>query len=79
MTPATIAMNNEAVRLGSERLLRQLRAEGLHYRLWVTGTASGSTVHMRIPDLAPEMRARILRVLQGRGVRLDIEDAQIVR
>ncbi|MEA1834398.1 hypothetical protein U8607_20095 [Methylobacterium durans] len=77
MTPATIAMNNEVLRLGSERLLRQLHSEGLRYRLWVTGTARGSTVHLRIPELGPEMRDRIIRVLQGRGARLDIEDARV--
>ncbi|WP_336487782.1 hypothetical protein [Methylobacterium nigriterrae] len=74
MDATLIAMNNEAVRTASERLLRQLRAEGLRYRLWVTGSDRGSTVHMRVSDLHPEMKARIVNVLQGRGVGLDVED-----
>lgn len=76
MDAATIAMNNRTIHGGSEKLLRQLRAEGLRYRLWVTGTGRGSTVHMRVSNLSPEMKVRIVNVLQGRGVQLDIEDVQ---
>ena len=75
MDAPTIAMNNEAIRIGSERLLRQLQAEGLRYRLWVTGTPRGSTVHMRVSDLCPQMKERIARVLQGRGNVLDVDEA----
>ena len=49
MDARLIAMNNEANRIASERLLEQLRDEGLRYRLWVTGTPQGDTV----PACAP--------------------------
>ena len=51
MDERTIKVNNEAVRIGSERLLSQLREEGLRYNLWVTGIDRGSTVHVRVPAL----------------------------
>lgn len=72
MDAAVIAMNNEAVRIASERLLSQLRDEGLSYRLWVTGTAAGSVLHLRVADLTAELRHRLVMVLRGRGLRLDI-------
>ena len=75
MDAATIAMNNEAVRVGSERLLEQMRSEGLAYRMWVTGTDRGSTVHVRVTDLDGTTRERIVHVLDGRGVALDIAEA----
>ncbi|MDR7038553.1 MULTISPECIES: hypothetical protein [Methylobacterium] len=77
MDEKLITLNNVIIQDSSERLLAQLRAEGLRYRMWVTGTARGSTVHMRVPGLCPEMKARIVDVLDGRGTQLDIEDAQI--
>ena len=70
-----IAMNNEANRIASERLLTQLRDEGLRYRLWVTGTPQGDTLHMRVSRLCPEMRGRIDKVLRGRGLHLEIAEA----
>ena len=76
MDPATIEMNNEAIRIGSERLLEQMRSEGLAYRIWVTGTDRGSTVHVRVRDLDSTTRDRIAHVLDGRGVALDIADAR---
>ena len=51
MDTRCITLNNEAVRIGSERMISHLRSEGLSYDLWVTGTASGSTVHLRVADL----------------------------
>jgi len=75
MNAALIAMNNEVVCAGSERLLSPLRAEGLLYRLWVTGTARGSTVHLRIAGLTHEMRLRITTLLQRRGITVDVADA----
>ncbi|GJE45940.1 hypothetical protein [Methylobacterium soli] len=74
MDAATIVMNNEVVRQGAERMLQQLRSEGLEYRLWVTGTDRGSTVHVRAPSLTPEMKTRIANVLKGQAVILDIGD-----
>ena len=76
MDARTIKMNNEALRIGSEHLLTQLRNEGLRYRLWVSGTDRGSTVHLRIADLTPEMKNRVCNVLRGRGVVLDINGTQ---
>ncbi|GJE42284.1 hypothetical protein [Methylobacterium soli] len=75
MDDKTIAMNNEVVRIGAEHMLQQLRSEGLHYRMWVSGSERGSTIHLRIPHLTADMEARILNVLRGQGVALDIADA----
>ncbi|GJD73264.1 hypothetical protein [Methylobacterium goesingense] len=75
MDGSLIAKNNEANRIASERLLEQLRDEGLHYRLWVTGTPTGDTLHMRVDRLCPGMRERIGKVMRGRGLRLDITAA----
>ena len=75
MDERTIAMNNEASRTSSERLLAQLRQEGLSCRLWVSGGAAGSTVHVRVEGLDGAMRARILRVLGARGLTLDVAPA----
>lgn len=72
METSLIAKNNEANRIASERLLEQLRDEGLHYRLWVTGTPAGDTLHMRVDRLSPEMHERIDKVMRGRGLWLDI-------
>ena len=74
MDARTIEMNNEVVRQGAEHMLRQLRSEGLRYRIWVTGTDRGSTVHIRSAGLTPEMRDRIFNVLRGQAVILDVED-----
>lgn len=76
MNAALITMNNEVVCAGSERLLSPFRAEGLLYRLWVTGTARGSTVHMRVNGLTREMSLRVTSVLRRRGIAVDIADAQ---
>lgn len=75
MDTSLITMNNEANRIASERLLTQLRDEGLRYRLWITGTPQGDTLHMRVDQLCPEMRGRITQVLRGRGLRLEIAEA----
>ena len=75
MDGSLIAKNNEANRIASERLLEQVRDEGLHYRLWVTGTPAGDTLHMRVDRLCPGMRERIGKVMRGRGLRLDITAA----
>jgi hypothetical protein len=74
MDAATIKMNNEVVRQGAEHMLQQLRTEGLCYRMWVTGTDRGSTVHIRSVGLTPEMRNRIFNVLRGQAVNLDVEE-----
>ncbi|KQO44841.1 MULTISPECIES: hypothetical protein [unclassified Methylobacterium] len=73
MDASLIAMNDEANRIGSERLLTQLREEGLVYRLWVTGTAKGSRLHMQVNGLDDELEDRLVRVLRGRGMQLDIQ------
>jgi len=70
-----VAMNNEANRIASERLLAHLRDEGLRYRLWVTGNDRGDTLHMRVDHLDPAMRARIDKVMRGRGLQLEILEA----
>ncbi|KQU16130.1 hypothetical protein ASG63_12180 [Methylobacterium sp. Leaf94] len=75
MDARLIAMNNEANRIASERLLEQLRDEGLRYRLWVTGTPQGDTLHLRVDQLCPEMRQRLDKVLRGRGLTLEIAEA----
>lgn len=72
MDTRCITLNNEAVRIGSERLLSHLRSEGLSYDLWVTGTASGSTVHMRVADLTDSLDGRIRAVLVGTATTLDL-------
>ncbi|MER2266488.1 hypothetical protein [Methylobacterium oxalidis] len=72
-----ITLNNILIRDAAERHLAELRGEGLQYRLWVTGTARSSTVHMRVTDLTTEMKVRIADVLSGRGVHFEIEDAQV--
>lgn len=72
MNAALIEMNNEASRIASERLLSQLRDEGLTYRLWVTGTAAGSVLHLRVVGLTARLKHRLVTVLKGRGLRLDI-------
>lgn len=72
MQPAVIAQSNRVVEMASESLLSQLRAEGLRYRLWVTGTAQGNTVHMRVENLCPRMEARIANVLGHSGFNLDV-------
>ena len=72
MDARCIALNNEAVRIGSERLLSHLRTEGLSYDLWVTGTASGSTVHMRVAALDDGLGRRIRAVLDGTATTLDL-------
>ena len=74
MDARTIEMNNEVVRQGAEHMLRQLRSEGLCYRMWVTGTDRGSTVHIRSAGLTPEMRNRIFNVLRTQAVIVDVED-----
>lgn len=74
MDTRCITLNNEAVRIGSERLLSHLRTEGLDYDLWVTGTASGSTVHMRVEDLTDGLGTRIRAVLVGTATILDLAD-----
>ncbi|MBO1020481.1 hypothetical protein IPV08_10920 [Methylobacterium sp. SD274] len=73
MDTSLIAMNDEANRIGSERLLTQLREEGLVYRLWVTGTAKGSHLHMQVDGLDDDLEDRLVRVLRGRGMQLDIQ------
>lgn len=73
MDAALIAMNDEANRIGSERLLTQMREEGLVYRLWVTGTPSGSRLHMEVAGLDADLEHRLVRVLRGRGMQLDIQ------
>ncbi|WP_019903670.1 hypothetical protein [Methylobacterium sp. 77] len=73
MDTTLIAMNDEANRLGSERLLTQMREEGLIYRLWVTGTPKGSRLHMQVNGLNEELEDRLVRVLRGRGMQLDIQ------
>ena len=72
MDPRCIILNNEAVRIGSERLLSHLRSEGLTYDLWVTGTAAGSTVHMRVTGLTDGLGSRIRAVLCGTATTLDL-------
>ncbi|KQP73095.1 MULTISPECIES: hypothetical protein [unclassified Methylobacterium] len=74
MDARLIAMNNEANRIASERLLEQLRDEGLRYRLWVTGTPKGDTVHLRVTRPCPDMHQRIDKVLRGRGLILEITE-----
>jgi hypothetical protein len=76
MNAALITMNNEVVCAGSERLLSPFRAEGLLYRLWVTGTARGSTVHIRVTGLTREMSLRVTGVLRRRGIAVDITEAR---
>lgn len=73
MEPHVIEQSNRVVRMASESLLSQLRSEGLRYRLWVTGTARGNTVHMRVDDLCPGMTRRITDVLQHSGFGLDVQ------
>lgn len=72
MDTRCITLNNEAVRIGSERLLSQLRREGLRYDLWVTGTSAGSTVHLRVADLTERLDDRIRAVLVGTAAALDV-------
>ncbi|GJE59893.1 hypothetical protein [Methylobacterium trifolii] len=72
MDASCIDLNNEAVRIGSERLLSHLRTEGLSYRLWVSGTEAGSTVHMRVAGLTDSLDARIRAVLIGTATQLDL-------
>lgn len=74
MDTRCIALNNEAVRIGAERLLSHLRSEGLSYDLWVTGTSAGSTVHMRVTGLTDRLGHRIGAVLVGTATTLDIAD-----
>ena len=76
MDARTIQMNNEALRIGSDCLLTQLRCEGLRYRMWVTGADRGSAVHIRIAGLTAEKKGRVCNVLKGRGTSLDIDDMQ---
>lgn len=72
MDERTITACNEATRTSAEHLLDQLRSEGLAYDLWVTGTAQGSTVHMRVRDLDAGLRARLGHVLGHMGAALDL-------
>ncbi|TXM92113.1 hypothetical protein FV232_06345 [Methylobacterium sp. WL30] len=72
MDARCITLNNEAVRIGSERLLSHLRSEGLNYDLWVTGTDCGSTVHLRVDDLTDSLDSRIRAVLVGTATMLDL-------
>ncbi|WP_375466370.1 hypothetical protein [uncultured Methylobacterium sp.] len=74
MDSRCVTLNNEAVRIGSERLLSHLRSEGLTYDLWVTGTAAGSTVHMRVADLTAGLDLRIRAILVGTATKLDLSD-----
>lgn len=67
-----VAMNNDANRIASERLLTQLRDEGLSYRLWVTGSPAGSDLHLEVDGLTADLESRLVRVLRGRGMGLDI-------
>lgn len=70
-----VAMNNDANRIASERLLTQLRDEGLSYRLWVTGTPRGSDLHLEVDGLTDDLERRLVRVLRGRGMGLDIRSS----
>ncbi|TXM65812.1 hypothetical protein [Methylobacterium sp. WL120] len=72
MDARCITLNNEAVRIGSERLLSHLRREGLNYDLWVTGSNSGSTVHLRVDQLTDSLDSRIRAVLVGTATTLDL-------
>lgn len=72
MDARCIALNNEAVRIGSERLLSHMRREGLAYDLWVTGTDRGSTVHLRVSDLTDGLDDRIRAILVGTATELDL-------
>ncbi len=73
MEAHVIEQSNRVVRMASESLLAQLRSEGLRYDLWVTGTARGNTVHMRVDDLCPGMTRRITAVLRHSGFGLDVQ------
>jgi hypothetical protein len=73
MRPHVIEQSNRVVHMASESLLAQLRSEGLRYRLWVTGTEHGNTVHMRVSDLCPAMGERIADVLGHSGFHLDVQ------
>lgn len=67
-----VAMNNDANRIASERLLAQLRDEGLSYRLWVTGSPAGSDLHLEVDGLTDDLERRLVNILRGRGMGLDI-------
>ncbi len=72
MDATLIAMNDEANRIATERLLTQMREEGLIYRLSVTGTSTGSRLHLQVSGLDADLEQRLVRLLKGQGMQLDI-------
>lgn len=72
MDATLIAMNDEANRIATERLLTQMREEGLIYRLSVTGTSAGSRLHLQVSGLDADLEQRLVRLLKGQGMQLDI-------
>ena len=62
-----------AMTTASTNLLRQMRSEGLDYRLAVNPQDT-ATMHVRVRDLTPEIATRIRRCLEGTGMRIAVAE-----
>ncbi|WP_232628758.1 hypothetical protein [Methylobacterium sp. Leaf118] len=60
-----------AMTTASDNLLRQMRDEGLTYRVSVHPEDTG-TMHVRVRALTPEIAERIRRCLSGTGMRVAV-------
>ncbi|WP_342151051.1 hypothetical protein [Methylorubrum sp. SB2] len=72
MRPELIDQHIAAMTTASTNLLRQMRDEGLRYRV-IVRPEDTATMHVHVHQLTPEIAERIHRCLSGIGMRVAVE------
>ncbi|MFY9289390.1 MAG: hypothetical protein WAP03_01625 [Methylorubrum rhodinum] len=73
MRPDLIDQHIAAMTTASTNLLRQMRDEGLRYRV-IVRPEDTATMHVHVHQLTPEIAERIHRCLAGIGMRVDVQE-----
>jgi archaeosine-15-forming tRNA-guanine transglycosylase len=73
MRPDLIEQHIAAMTTASTNLLRQMRDEGLRYRVSVRPEDT-ATMHVHVHQLTPEIAERIHRCLSGTGMRVAVKE-----
>ncbi len=73
MRPDLIDQHIAAMTTASSNLLRQMRDEGLRYRV-IVRPEDTATMHVHVHQLTPEIAERIHRCLAGIGMRVDVQE-----
>lgn len=73
MRPDLIDQHIAAMTTASTNLLRQMRDEGLRYRV-IVRPEDTATMHVHVHQLTPEIAERIHRCLSGIGMRVAVEE-----